>query len=40
VDNLAPVAGKGVVMGSAGGGAQLGDAVIDLEPLRKRVTFV
>lgn len=40
VDNLAPVAGKGVVVGSAGGGAQLRDAVIDVEALRKRVTFV
>ena len=40
VDNLAPVAGKGVVVGSTGGGAQLASAVIDLAALTKRVTFV
>jgi hypothetical protein len=39
VDNLAPVAGKGVIVGSSGQGGQLADAVTALEALRRRVTF-
>jgi hypothetical protein len=39
LDNLAPVAGKGVVVGSAAQGKELADAVIDPETLRRRVTF-
>ena len=39
VDNLAPVAGKGVVVGSSAQGRQLGDASIGLEALQRRVTF-
>jgi hypothetical protein len=40
VDNLAPVAGRGVVVRAGQGGSQLGDAVVGLEALRKRVTFL
>jgi len=39
IDNLAPVAGKGVVVGSSAQGKELGDAVIELAALRRRVTF-
>ena len=39
LDNLAPVAGKGVVVGSTAQGKELADAVIGLEALRRRVTF-
>lgn len=39
VDNLAPVAGRGVVVGSAAQGKELADAVIGLEALQRRVTF-
>lgn len=39
LDNLAPVAGKGVVIGSKAQGKELGDAVITAEALRRRVTF-
>jgi len=39
VDNLAPVAGKGVVVGSSAQGTELADAVIGLEALQRRVSF-
>lgn len=39
VDNLAPVAGRGVVVGSVAQGKELADAVIGLEALQRRVTF-
>lgn len=39
LDNLAPVAGKGVVVGSSAQGRELADAVIGLEALQRRVTF-
>lgn len=39
VDNLAPVAGRGVVVGSSAQGKELADAAIDLEALRRRVSF-
>jgi len=39
VDNLAPVAGKGVVIGSSAQGKELADAVIGLEALQRRVAF-
>lgn len=39
VDNLAPVAGKGVVVGSADP-SKLQDAVIDLAALTRRVSFI
>jgi hypothetical protein len=40
VDKLAPVAGKGLVVGSSAQGRELADAVIGLEALQRRVTFV
>jgi len=39
LDNLAPVAGKGVVIGSSAQGKELADAVIGLEALQRRVAF-
>jgi hypothetical protein len=39
LDKLAPVAGRGVVAGSAEHGRRLVDAVIGLEALGRRVTF-
>ena len=39
VDNLAPVAGRGVVVGSSAQGKALADAVIDLAALQRRVVF-
>ena len=39
LDNLAPVAGKGVVVGSSAQGKALADAVVGLEALQGRVTF-
>lgn len=40
VDNLAPVAGKAVVVGSTAGGTQLADARVDELALTRRVTFL
>lgn len=40
VDNLAPIAGRGVVIRAGEGGSQLADAVVGLDALRKRVTFL
>lgn len=40
VDNLAPVAGKAVIVGSTAGGTQLADARIDEPALGRRVTFM
>jgi hypothetical protein len=40
VDNLAPVAGRGVVVRAGQGGSQLTDAIIGLDALKKRVTFL
>lgn len=39
LDNLAPVAGKGVIVGSSAQGKVVADAVIGPEALRRRVTF-
>ena len=39
LDNLAPVAGKGVIVGSSAQGKELADAVVGLEALQRRVTF-
>ena len=39
VDNLAPVAGRGVIVGSSAHGRELADVVIGLEALQRRVTF-
>ncbi len=40
VDNLAPVAGRGVVVRAGEGGSQLADARVGLDALRTRVTFL
>jgi hypothetical protein len=40
VDNLAPVAGKAVIVGSTAGGTQLADAHVDATALARRVTFL
>jgi hypothetical protein len=40
VDNLAPVAGKGVIAGGAPGGKGLSDAAISVDDLRSRVSFL
>jgi len=39
LDSLAPVAGKGVVIGSSAQGKELADAVIGLQAVQRRVTF-
>ncbi|MCU0938801.1 MAG: hypothetical protein MUC86_06575 [Burkholderiaceae bacterium] len=40
VDRLAPVQGKGVVVGSRGGADALDDVKVDAETLARRVTFL
>jgi hypothetical protein len=40
IDTVIPVAGKGVIVGSADGGATLRDAVTDLEDLRHRLRYL
>ncbi len=40
VDSLAPVAGRGVIAGGQPGGKALADAIIDLDALRPRVSFL
>lgn len=40
VDNLAPVAGRGVVVRAGQGGSQLADARVGLDELTRRVTFL
>jgi hypothetical protein len=39
LDTLAPVAGRGVVIGSRASGAELCDAVVSLDALKGRVAF-
>jgi len=39
LDNLAPVAGKGVVAGSSGDAANLKDAAVTLAALQQRITW-
>jgi len=39
IDNLIPVAGKGVVVGTATDGAALVDVLIGIDDLRRRVSF-
>jgi hypothetical protein len=39
LDKLAPVAGKGLVVGSSAQGRELADAVIGLDALQRRVAF-
>ncbi|MCA1977957.1 MAG: hypothetical protein LDL19_01845 [Thiobacillus sp.] len=40
LDNLAPVADKGVVVGSTGDAASLKDAAVSLDALRQRVSWL
>lgn len=40
VDSLAPVAGRGVIAGGQPGGKALADAVVELDALRVRVSFL
>ena len=40
VDSLAPVAGKGVIVGGEPGGKAIADAQISIEALRGRVQFL
>lgn len=40
LDNLAPVADKGVVAGSSGDAANLKDAAVDLAALLQRITWL
>jgi hypothetical protein len=37
IDSVIPVAGKGVIVGNADGGATLRDAVTDVDDLRRRI---
>jgi len=39
IDTIIPVAGKGVIVGTAGGADKLSDAVTDIEDLRGRTKF-
>jgi hypothetical protein len=39
IDTLVPVSGKGVVLGTAGEGAELCDVTLDIEDLRRRTKF-
>ncbi len=40
VDNLAPVAGKGVIAGGPPGSKGLSDALVSVDALRSRVSFL
>lgn len=40
VDNIAPVAGKGLVVGSTDSGAQLLDVISSVEELAQRITWI
>jgi hypothetical protein len=40
IDSLAPVAGRGVITGGQPGGKPLADAVVGLDALRARVSFL
>ena len=40
LDNLAPVADRGVVVGSSDDGAAFKDAAVDLDALRARITWL
>lgn len=39
IDAVIPVAGKGVIVGTAGGDDQLSDAVMDIDDLRGRTKY-
>jgi hypothetical protein len=40
IDNVIPVSGKGVIVGTAKDGVTLGDAVTKLDDLRSRIKFL
>ena len=40
IDKLIPVAGRGVVVGTADDGVALRDVATDIEDLRRRITFL
>ena len=40
IGTIIPVAGKGVIVGSADGGDTLRDVVIDIDELRKRIKYL
>jgi len=40
IDSVIPVAGKGVIVGTADGGATLRDAVTDVDDLRRRIRYL
>ena len=40
VDNLIPISGKAVIVGTTGNGTALGDAATDVESLRSRVKYL
>jgi hypothetical protein len=40
IDSVVPVAGKGVIVGTADGGATLRDVVTDAEDLRRRIRYL
>ena len=40
IDKVIPVAGKGVIVGTADGGLTLQDAVTDIEDLRQRIRYL
>ncbi len=40
VDSLAPVAGRGVIAGGQPGGKAVSDAIVELDALRARVSFL
>ena len=40
IDSVIPVAGKGVIVGTADGGATLRDVVTDVDDLRRRIRYL
>ena len=40
IDTIIPVSGKGVIVGTAGDGSTLRDAVTDIEELRSRIKYL
>jgi hypothetical protein len=40
IDSVIPVAGKGVIVGTADGGATLRDVVTDADDLRRRIRYL
>ena len=40
IDSVIPVAGKGVIVGTADSGTTLGDVVTDVDDLRRRIRYL